>query len=572
MHTTISQQTKAELLAALRERYRQSPKGDKTRVLDEFVAVAGCHRKHAIRLLTATATAPTPTPAVSRRIYDEAVREALVVLWEAADRICGKRLKAVLPDLIASLEQHGHLALDPTVRQRLLTASAATLDRLLAAVRGAASGRKKRKKGTKPSKQVPVRTFADWNEPLPGYLEIDFVSHGGSSMQGSFLWSLAATDVCSGWTEVVPLLAREQSLVTEGLEVMRRQFPVPILGIDSDNDSAFINETLLAYCHQQHLEFTRCRPYQKNDQAWIEQKNGAVVRRFVGYERLAGLVAGQCLAGLFQLVRLFVKYFQPSFKLRSKTREGAKVKKTYHPPATPCARLLAHASVPESVKEKLRSERERLDPLELLQRIREAQAALAALGSEDLASGPERQSLEQFLAKLPHLWREGEARPTHRHKGSRSHTWRTRKDPFEGVWSELLLWLQETPEATAKSLFERLQRAYPDRFPEGQLRTLQRRIREWRRVMARELVGTCLGGKGNGLEPVVVGAEPRIHPEPSVLDPASPPETHDSEGPWPGGREPEAPVSRPPDPPPSFPLPVPLEDRHSPASGAQGPT
>src|SRR5262249_28459678 len=156
-------------------------------------------------------------------------------------RICGKRLKAVLPDLVTSLEQHGHLALDPTVRQRLLAASAATVDRLLAPVRSAASGRKKRKKRTKPSQQVPVRTFADWKDPPPCYLEIDFVSHGGSSTQGAFLWSLVATDVCSGWTEVVPLLAREQSLVTEGLEVIRRQLPVPVEGIDSDNDSAFIN-------------------------------------------------------------------------------------------------------------------------------------------------------------------------------------------------------------------------------------------------------------------------------------------------------------------------------------------
>ncbi len=379
MHNTISKPTRSELLEALRERYHQAPKSEKTKVLDEFVAVAGCHRKHAIRLLTTPSPAAPTTPVVARRMYDEAVRQALIVLWEAADRICGKRLKAVLPDLVTSLEQHGHLGLDPTVRQRLLTASAATLDRLLASVRSTASGRKKRKRATKPSQQIPVRTFADWNEPVPGFLEIDFVSHGGSSMQGVFLWSLVATDVCSGWTEMVPLLAREQSLVTEGLEVIRRQFPVPILGIDSDNDSAFINDTLLAYCQQQHLEFTRSRAYQKNDQAWIEQKNGAIVRRFVGYDRLAGVVAGQCLAGLFQAVRLFVNCFQPSFKLRSKTRVGAKVKKTYHPPATPCARLLAHASVTETAKERLRSARDHLDPLELLHRIREAQAALVAL-------------------------------------------------------------------------------------------------------------------------------------------------------------------------------------------------
>ena len=176
-------------------------------------------------------------------------------------------------------------------------------------------------------------------------------------MQGTFLWSLVATDVCSGWTEAVPLVAREQFLVIEGLAVMRRQFPVPIRGIDTDNDSAFINETLQGYCQEQHLEFTRSRAYQKNDQAWIEQKNGSVIRRFVGYHRFSGLVAGQCLARLYRAVRLYVNYFHPSFKLQSKTREGAKVKKRYHKPATPCDRLLAHGSVSTAAKERRKSRR-----------------------------------------------------------------------------------------------------------------------------------------------------------------------------------------------------------------------
>jgi hypothetical protein len=540
MHTTISPQTRTELLEALRQRYQQASKQEKAKILDEFVAVAGCHRKHAIRLLTSRRLGGRAAPAVDRRTYDEAVREALVVLWEAADRICGKRLKAILPSLVTALEEHGHLALDPAVRQRLLAASAATIDRLLASVRGSASTRKKRKHATKPSQQVPIRTFADWNEPVPGSLEIDFVAHGGSSMHGTFLWSLAVTDVCSGWTEVVPLLAREQTLVVEGLEVIRRQFPVPVRGIDSDNDSAFINDTLLAYCQQQGLAFTRSRAYQKNDQAWIEQKNGAVVRRFVGYERLAGVVAGQCLAQLYQAVRLYVNYFQPSFKLRSKTREGAKVKKVYHKPATPCARLLEHAAVAEAVKEKLRAERGRLDPLELLHRIREGQAALAALAAGELGSGPGRESLEQFLAKLPELWRQGEVRPTHRQEAPQPRAWRTRKDPFEGVWPEILLWLQEEPEATAKSLFARLDRKYPGRFPEGQLRTLQRRIRGWRRVMARKLVYLGLGGAEAGVRPVVIGAEGSACPEEQSGGNTSPELAGDGHGSGPERRDPNA--------------------------------
>src|SRR5262249_17221047 len=270
-------------------------------------------------------------------------------------------------------------------------------------------------------------------------------------------------------------------------------------------DSAFINETLQAYCQQRSWEFTRSRPYHKNDQAWVEQKNGAVVRRFVGYQRLSGLAAGQCLARLYQDVRLFVNYFQPSMKLRAKIREGARVKKTYHKPATPCERVLGHASVPEAVKEALRAEQGRLDPWALLQRIRDGQAALAALGSGELG-GAERQSLEEFLAGLPELWRRGEARPTHRESAPPPRAWRTRKDPFEKVWPEILLWLQEEPDATAKSLLGRLDEKYPGQYPEGLLRTLQRRVRDWRRVTARGLVTGCQQAEGKVQTPIVVGA------------------------------------------------------------------
>src|SRR5512135_1157200 len=231
MGTKISKQTRRELLEALRERYGSVSKIEKSKILDEFIDIAGCHRKHAIRLLTGVNPVMSDTPKPGRRIYSEAVREALVILWEAADRICGKRLKAILPGLISALERHGHLAPDPTDRHLLLAASPATIDRLLTPIRGTAGRRRKQKRTTKPSREIPVRTFADWSEPEPGFLEVDFVAHGGDSMQGTFLWSLVATDVCSGWSEAVPLVAREQSLVVEGLEVIRRQLPVPICGI-----------------------------------------------------------------------------------------------------------------------------------------------------------------------------------------------------------------------------------------------------------------------------------------------------------------------------------------------------
>jgi hypothetical protein len=507
MLSKITPETKRELLHALRERYQRAPRSEKARILDEYVALVKCHRKHAIRLLASNKVdQASATPRHGKRIYSEAVRDTLVILWEATDRICGKRLQAILPSVVTALEEHGHLQLDPSVRQLVLAASAATIDRLLSTVRGTATRRRKRKHSTISNRQIPIRTFADWKDVEPGFLEIDFVSHGGTSMEGVFLWSLVATDVCSGWTEMVPLVAREQSLVVEGLNVLRRQFPMPIRGIDSDNDSAFINETLLAYCRDQKLEFTRSRAYRKNDQAWIEQKNGAVVRRIVGYERYMGIVAGQCLARLYQAARLHVNYFQPSFKLKSKTRDGAKVKKLYHKPATPCERLLAHPSVTTEAKTALRAEVSRLDPLELLHLVREGQSALAALRSGDLGEGPERENLKEFLAKLPEMWRKGEVRATHRAPEPKARHWRTHKDPFESVWAEILLWLQSDPEASAKSLLERLQLAYPGKYPDGQVRTLQRRIREWRRVMSRTLVNICIDNIP-AITPVIVGAK-----------------------------------------------------------------
>ena len=248
MVTEISATTRTEVLAAIRKRYREASKRDKSRMLDEFVAMVGCHRKHAVRLLGQHERSAGHSDPRGRCIYDEAVRQALVVVWEAADRICGKRLKAALPSMVESLERHGHLDLDPDVRERLFSASASTMDRLLRPVRERAGSRRRLKRRRKMGSRVPVRTFMDWNEPSPGYLEIDLVTHGGGAVSGAFIHSLVATDVCSGWTEAVPLLAREQSLVVEGLEAISGVFPVPVRGIDSDNDSVFINETLVGYC------------------------------------------------------------------------------------------------------------------------------------------------------------------------------------------------------------------------------------------------------------------------------------------------------------------------------------
>ena len=235
MVTEISTATRTEVLGAIRSRYRDASKRDKSRMLDEFVAMTGCHRKHAVRLLGEHERSTGRSVPKGRRIYDEAVRQALIVVWEASDRICGKRLKAALPSMVQSLERHGHLDLDSDVRERLFSASASTMDRLLRPVREQAGSRRRlKKKRRKMGSRVPVRTFMDWNEPAPGYLEIDLVAHGGGAVSGAFIHSLMATDISSGWTEAVPLLAREQSLVVEGLEAISGVFPVPV---NNDNHS-----------------------------------------------------------------------------------------------------------------------------------------------------------------------------------------------------------------------------------------------------------------------------------------------------------------------------------------------
>ena len=240
--------------------------------------------------------------------------------------------------------------LDPEVRDRLLSASAATLDRLLKPIRPTAGSRRRRRRRQSMGKRIPVRTYNDWNGPPPGFLEIDLVLHCGGPLSGSFIHSLVATDICTGWTEAVPLLAKEQSLIVEGLEAIGQRLPFRIRGIDSDNDSAFINETLIKYCVDRGIEFTRSRAYRSNDQAWIEQKNGNVVRRFVGHDRYSGQVAGQTMAHLYGALRLYVNFFQPSFKLIDKTRDGATTVKRYSPPTTPCDRLIQHDATSDEMR------------------------------------------------------------------------------------------------------------------------------------------------------------------------------------------------------------------------------
>ena len=484
--------TRDELVVALAARYASSSRKERGQILDEFAAVSGLHRKHAMRLLRAGRFDRRSGPRPGRRLYDDAVREAPIVIWEASDRICGKRPRPLVPILAEAMERHGHLRPAPEVRTGLLAMSAATIDRVLRDVRDAAGVRKRR--NAPPSaairRSVPVRTFADWNDPPPGFVEADLVAHCGPSAKGSYVQTLTLTDIATGWTECAPVLVREQRLLTEVLSTMRQRMPFALLGFDTDNDSVFMNETVKTYCEEAGLVLTRCRPYRKNDQAWVEQKNGAVVRRAVGYLHYEGLEAAAALARLYTSLRLFVNFFQPSFKLAGKARDGAKIKKTI-----PSAGHAVSASAGGHASERGGAEPGERDFCE------PGSGSSAARDSLDPGtsrrnrrpsghgrSGPsERADHRAIPLRVAHRVADGEARPTDKPK-AKALRGRRRPDPFVAVTAMVREWFEAEPWRTTRELFERLQGERPGVVPDGQLRTLQRRMKEWRRERARELV------------------------------------------------------------------------------------
>jgi hypothetical protein len=273
--------TRRELIEAVGQRYRAGNRHEKHEIIEEFIKLTGYHRKHAIRVLCREARPAKAKPG-PHRCYDDGVHAALITLWEAADRICGKRLKAVIPTLTESMTRYGHLSLAGDVREKLATISAATIDRVLRDVREQAfAGQRRRSGGVGNAirRAVPIRTFADWNDPLPGYLEIDFVEHcGGTKIDGDFVHSFVMTDIATGWTECLAMPFRNHAFVIEHVRRIHSALPFPLRGLDSDNDTAFMNEEVLGYCKNAGIELTRSRPYKKNDQAWVEQKNGSIGR------------------------------------------------------------------------------------------------------------------------------------------------------------------------------------------------------------------------------------------------------------------------------------------------------
>ena len=365
----MKQSSRKDYLRRIHPRYQQASRGDKRRILDEFCANCGYHRKYAIRLLQGP-------PPESRRVrarrprgvsYPPRLISILKAVWEAADYPWSVRLKALLPEWMPWIRRRFRLTAD--LERQLLLISPRSIDYRLAAHKRAQRRRLygRTKPGVLLKHHIPVKTDR-WDAQEPGFTEIDLVSHSGPSASGEFCHSLNLTDIYTTWTETRTVLGKGQEAVRQALDEMRKALPFPLQGIDSDNGSEFINAHLYRYSRSQHIQFTRGRPYKKDDNAHIEQKNWTHVRRLLGYLRYDSPAALEAINDLYRNeLRLFQNLFLPSVKLESKLRIGSRLRRRYQAPQTPFRRLCACASssLYSDQLAKLQRLRDSLDPFAL---------------------------------------------------------------------------------------------------------------------------------------------------------------------------------------------------------------
>ena len=360
-----------EYTEKMRNRYRGASRSEKSRLLEEFTSVTGYHRKTAVRLLSGEGSAGSKERRGRPPVYGEDVREALLKVWETSDRLCGKRLAPFTAELSHRMMEHGELDVDPEVEEQLSMISASTIDRLLR--RHKDRGIRRPLSATRPGSllkaSIPIRTFGEWEENTPGFIEVDLVAHCGESTEGFYLNTLSAVDIATCWVECQPVWGKGQERVGGAIHRVSKSLPFPLLGLDSDNGSEFINHHLLAYCQRKGITFTRSRPYRKNDNAHVEQKNWSVVRRLVGYDRYTSEAAMGQLQRLYSLLSQYVNFFQPVMKLAHKSRNGARVHKTYDQARTPYQRLLDYNILSSQQRESLQRRYESLNPVKLKNRI-----------------------------------------------------------------------------------------------------------------------------------------------------------------------------------------------------------
>ena len=391
--------SREQYLAALREEYLRGNKKQKTRLLNEARRRTRLNRKVLIRKLTHVPAAGGKAKRQSRGAkYGVELKAPLVQVWELFDFPCGQRLAPILREQTERLRACGGLRCSPEVAGLLKEMSAKTIDRLLAREREVRCLKQHRRPPVHPLlyQRVPVKTAADWDRQEVGNLQLDYVLHCGRSAAGEYLLTLSATDIATGWWEGRPQLGRSQKATQESLDCIRTRLPLRMREVHPDNDSGILNDLLWNYCRRRGIRMSRSRPYQKNDNAWVEQKNWTHVRKLVGYRRFTSAAQCEVLRELYEVAADFRNFFQPAMKLKEKVREGGKVRRVYEEPRTPYQRLLALGRLKPQQRRAVEERYRRLDPVELRHRIEQLRAQLFDL-----------------------LEREGEAAlPKHRRHGS----------------------------------------------------------------------------------------------------------------------------------------------------------
>jgi len=367
----VSMKTRNEIIEAHKPNYKVSTKKEKNQIISAICESTGLSRDRATRLLNGSAK---PKKKISKkdnrgrkRIYDLTLVFNLEKIWKLTDFACGKRLKESIIPMIDALERHGELILNEESKEKLIKMSAATIDRLLkkSKERFSHKGISTTKPGTLLKKDIKLRLGSDWNDAIPGYVEVDLVAHCGETTAGEYVNTLDVTDISTGWTETIAVLNKAQKHVFNGLMTIEKNAPFKYLGIDSDNGSEFINNHLYKYCLNNNVCFTRSRAYKKNDGCHVEQKNWQFIRRNIGYDRYEGNNAVDILNNYYSLLRLHTNFFLPQTKLILKKRIGSKIVKKYEKPQTPYQRILNSEHISDKTKDELRALYLTLNPVAL---------------------------------------------------------------------------------------------------------------------------------------------------------------------------------------------------------------
>ena len=367
-------QARREYVAEMRRRYAAAPREQRSLLLDEVIAMTGYHRKYAIALLRGPARSVRKRR--RRRVYGPDVAAALIEVWKASDYPWSVRLKAALPLWLPYLVARREL--DVSTQIALLRMSARTIDRLLQAKRGEIRrrlyGHTRRAHLLK--HDVPIRSVR-WDVAEPGWAELDTVSHCGANGGGEFINSVNLTDIASTWTETRAICGKGERATVAAIEEIRQSLPFILRGLDSDSGSEFVNYHCVRYCKGHEIDFTRSRPYKKNDNAHVEQKNWTHVRRIFGWNRLEGAATAEAMNQLYRNeLRIWLNYFQPSVKLHTKTRIGSRVRKCYDTPQTPLDRLIAMGALSQTVSSELLAQRAAIDPFALADAIEQEITAI----------------------------------------------------------------------------------------------------------------------------------------------------------------------------------------------------